>query len=373
MLGVIEESVRERPDRAVVVVTGTSPNGFMRRIFEAGAEDVVVADEIGEPSLDLRFAVEKAVARRQGSSAREIKHDAGEMICVLGPEGRHRQDADRAQPRASRSPRPASASSLVDLDLQFGDVGLALGPQPGADDLRPRELRWLARRREGRRTYLTSTRRACGCCSRRAARPGRRVTVEFLRELYALLRDDATISSSSTRRPGSRPEVIAAIDASSRVCMVGDARRAVAQEHEARRSRRSSSWGTTATASAWSSTAPTPRSASRSTTSSRSLGRAPDVLVPSHRDITRSVNEASRSCRAAALRGAQGLPLARRRLRRPTQRPRRRAPRQRRGAACGCTEAGLMELHERLRRSRSPTGGSPPTRSPSSRTASTRR
>src|SRR5688572_2120347 len=36
MLGVIEESVRERPDRAVVVVTGTSPNGFMHRIFEAG-------------------------------------------------------------------------------------------------------------------------------------------------------------------------------------------------------------------------------------------------------------------------------------------------------------------------------------------------
>ena len=35
MLGVIEDAVRERPDRAVVVVTGTSPNGFMRRIFEA--------------------------------------------------------------------------------------------------------------------------------------------------------------------------------------------------------------------------------------------------------------------------------------------------------------------------------------------------
>ena len=47
----------------------------------------MVADEIGEPSLELRFAVEKAVARRQGTSAREIKHDAGELICVIGPKG----------------------------------------------------------------------------------------------------------------------------------------------------------------------------------------------------------------------------------------------------------------------------------------------
>src|SRR3954454_17759799 len=87
MLAVIEDSVRECPDRAVVVVTGTSPNGFMRRIFAAGAEDVVVADEIGEPSVELRFAIEKAVARRQGTTAREVKHDSGDLICVIGLKG----------------------------------------------------------------------------------------------------------------------------------------------------------------------------------------------------------------------------------------------------------------------------------------------
>ena len=42
---------------------------------------------------------------------------------------------------------------------------------------------------------------------------------------------------------------------------------------------------------AWSSTGPTPTSASPRTTSSAIVGRSPDVLVPSHRDVVRSVNE----------------------------------------------------------------------------------
>ena len=65
------------------------------------------------------------------------------------------------------------------------------------------------------------------------------ITVEFLREVYAVLRamHDYVIVDTP---PGFTPEVIASIDSSTHVCMVGDARLAVAQEHEARASRRSS-------------------------------------------------------------------------------------------------------------------------------------
>ena len=139
------------PGAAVVVVTGTSPNGFMRRIFEAGADDVVRGrrDRRAVASSCV-FAVEKAVARRHGTSARETKHDAGELICVLGPKGgtgKTLTTANLAVALADAGHRVAA----VDLDLQFGDVGLALGLVARADDLRPR------RRRAARSTPTRST------------------------------------------------------------------------------------------------------------------------------------------------------------------------------------------------------------------------
>ena len=223
--------MRERPDRAVVVVTGTSPNGFMRRIFEAGAEDVVVADEIGEPSLELRFAVEKAVARRQGTSAREIKHDAGELICVIGPKGgigKTLTTANLAVALADAGHRVAA----VDLDLQFGDLGLTLGlvPERTSYDLAnsggsldaDKVAAYMTEHPSGAHVLLAPIR----------PEQASHVTVEFLRDVYALLRSKLRVRD---RRHAARVQPGGHRDGGRVHARVHDrdARRPVAQEHEA--------------------------------------------------------------------------------------------------------------------------------------------
>src|SRR5215211_1602479 len=47
-LYLIEEAVRQKPSRPVIVLTQSSPNGFVRRVFEVGADDVVVLPETQE-------------------------------------------------------------------------------------------------------------------------------------------------------------------------------------------------------------------------------------------------------------------------------------------------------------------------------------
>jgi pilus assembly protein CpaE len=287
MLGVIEEAARDRPDRAVVVVTGTSPNGFMRRIFEAGAEDVVVADEIGEPSLDLGFAVEKAVARRQGTSARELKQDDGELICVLGPKGGIGKTLTTANLAVALADAGHSVAA-VDLDLQFGDLGLTLGlvPDKTSYDLvcsggsldAVKVSAYMTEHPSGAHVLLAPTR----------PEQASQVDVDFLRELYPILRSSYEYVVVDTP-PGFSPEVIATIDVSSRVCMIAmlDAlslkNGKLALETLARMgydrdrikivlNRADTNVGiSVADAEAV-------------------IGRSPDVLVPSDRDVTRSVN-----------------------------------------------------------------------------------
>jgi pilus assembly protein CpaE len=318
MLGVIEESVRERPERAVVVVTGTSPNGYMRRIFEAGAEDVVVADEIGEPSLELRFAVEKAVARRQGTSAREIKHDHGELICVLGPKGGIGKTLTTANLAAALADAGHSVAA-VDLDLQFGDLGLTLGlaPERTSFDLvgsggsldAAKVAAYMTEHPSGAHVLLAPTR----------PEQASQITVDFLRELYAILRTSYEYVIVDTP-PGFTPEVIATVDASTRVCMVGmlDAlslkNTKLALETLARMGYDRDRIKTVLNR------ADTNVGISVGDTAAI-IARSPDVLVPSHRDVTRSVNagqaivlSSRRSEAARAFRSLADLFVA---LRRP--------------------------------------------------------
>jgi pilus assembly protein CpaE len=287
MLGLIEEAVRDRPDRSVVAVTGTSPNGFMRRIFEAGAEDVVVADEIGEPSLELRFAVEKAVARRQGTSARETRQDEGELICVLGPKG----GIGKTLTTANLSVALADAGhtvAAVDLDLQFGDLGLTLGlvPERTIYDLvtaggsldAVKVGAYMTEHSSGAHVMLAPTR----------PEQASQISVDFLRSLYAILRRSYEFVVVDTP-PGFSPEVIASVDGSSRVCMIGmlDAlslkNNKLALETLERMGYDSDRIRVVLNR------ADTNVGISLSDTGAI-IGRSPDVLVPSHRDVARSVN-----------------------------------------------------------------------------------
>jgi pilus assembly protein CpaE len=110
--------------------------------------------------------------------------------------------------------------ALVDLDLQFGDVGLALGLAPertvydlaksgGSVDAEKVES-FLTTHASGVRVLMAPTRP-----DQAAA-----ISVEFLRDVYAALRasNDFVIVDTA---PGFTSEVIASIDSSSHVCMVG--------------------------------------------------------------------------------------------------------------------------------------------------------
>src|SRR5436305_12462121 len=79
----IEAALKQRPDRPIVVLSEGAQNGFVRRIFEAGADDVVTLPAAPE---HVAFAFQKAVARRAGAAAASGIALAP-MICVPRPKG----------------------------------------------------------------------------------------------------------------------------------------------------------------------------------------------------------------------------------------------------------------------------------------------
>jgi pilus assembly protein CpaE len=213
-LFLIETALRDNADRPVVVLTEGSPNGYLRRLFEAGADDVVVLPDTAER---VAFALQKAVARKRGGTTAASTAFCP-MICVLGPKG----GTGKTLTSANLGVGLASAGQrvvVVDLDLQFGDVGLALGLSPertihdlarsgGALDAGKVES-FLVEHPSGLRVLLAPT---------RPDHAGA-VTTEFLREVYAILRASNDFVIVDTP-PGFVPEVIASVDSSSDICIV---------------------------------------------------------------------------------------------------------------------------------------------------------
>lgn len=292
-------------DRPVVVLYQGSPNGFLERAFEAGADDLV---SLPQPAGQLGFALEKALARRRGTSQGASE---GAMITVLGPKGGTGKTVTSSNLAVALALEGRSAV-LVDLDLQFGDVGLALGLAPertlhelakSGGSLDDEKLDgYLATHSSGARALIAPT------------RPDHAgvVTTEFLREVYATLRSSHEYVIVDTP-PGFTPEVIASIDSSSHVCMVGmldslslkntklgfETLELMGYDVERTRlvlNRADSRVGIT------------------HDDVESIIGRKPDVLVPSDRDIPRSVNQGtpivvakSRSDAAKAFRSLAAL------------------------------------------------------------------
>jgi len=184
-------------------------------VFEAGADDLITLPESPERVL---FSLEKAVARKQGAAA-ATGVALSPMICVLGPKGGTGKTLTSCNLGISLA-EAGHKVVVVDLDLQFGDVGLSLGLTPektiydlvkAAGSLDAEKLGdYLAVHPSGLRVLMGPTRP-----DQAAA-----VTVEFLREVYAMLRATHDFVIVDTA-PGFTPEVIASIDSSSHICMVG--------------------------------------------------------------------------------------------------------------------------------------------------------
>jgi pilus assembly protein CpaE len=211
----IDGAVKQQPDRPIVVLATGSPNGFVRRVFESGADDILTLPESGER---IAFTLEKALARRKGAALASGVALAP-MICILGPKGgtgKTLVSSNLTVALASQGHKP----TLVDLDLQFGDVGLALGMRPdktiydlarsgGSIDADKLDA-YLLNHSSGARVLLAPTRPDQASA----------VTVDFLRDLFTTLRTMSDYVIVDTP-PGFTPEVIAAIDSSSHACMVG--------------------------------------------------------------------------------------------------------------------------------------------------------
>jgi pilus assembly protein CpaE len=214
-LYLIEGAVRQRPGRPVVVLTQASPNGFVRRVFEVGADDVVVLPETQD---GVKFALQKAMARKLGVTGVGSMATAP-LVSVLGPKGGTGKTLISTNLAVSLALRGRKVA-LVDLDLQFGDVGLCLGLSPDRTiyDLVKAGGSIDADKIEGYMTAHASGVRALLAPSRPDQAAS--VTVELLRDVYAVLRATYDYVIVDTP-PGFTPEVIATIDSSSDVCLVG--------------------------------------------------------------------------------------------------------------------------------------------------------
>jgi pilus assembly protein CpaE len=212
-LAVIAAASAQRADRPVVVLYQGSPNGFLERAFEAGADDIVA---LPQSAGQLGFALEKALARRRNAGAAAAE---GAMITVLGPKGGTGKTVTSSNLAVALALEGKSAV-LVDLDLQFGDVGLALGLQPtrtiydlavSGGSLDGEKIDgFLAEHPSGARALLAPL------------RPDQAAAVEtaFLREVFQILRSRCDFLLVDTP-PAFTAEVIAAVDASSHLCVVG--------------------------------------------------------------------------------------------------------------------------------------------------------
>jgi pilus assembly protein CpaE len=280
-----ETAVRLDPMRPVIILSTGSPNGFVRRVFEVGADDIV---GIPQSPDAVGFAVQKAIARRQGASRRG-HGGIGKLIVVLGPKGGTGKTLTAVN-LAVAMQEAGKKVALVDLDLQFGDIALCMGLPPdrtvydlttehqAALDLETIE-RYMLTHESGVKVLVAPSRP-----DQAAA-----VSVEVVREVYAHLRSayDAVVVDTP---PGFTPEVIASIDMSTDLVMVGmldslslkntklgletlelmhydqDAVRIVLNRAHSRVGISTNTVG-------------------------RVLGREPDILVPSDREVPRTINE----------------------------------------------------------------------------------
>jgi pilus assembly protein CpaE len=214
-LFLVDAAVKQRAERPVVVFCENPAEGFIKRLLEAGADDVML---LPEPPDRVRFALQKAVARKQ-REAGASDAPASPMICILGPKGGSGKTVTTSNLSVGLADAGYSVA-IVDLDLQFGDVGLALGLAPdrtiydlaksgGSLDSEKIDA-YLARHQSGARVLLAPTR----------PDQASTITVDFLRDVYATLRRSYDYVVVDTP-PGFTPEVIASVDSSSHICLVG--------------------------------------------------------------------------------------------------------------------------------------------------------
>jgi len=212
-LRLVDEARKHGPERSVLVLSEATTNGYVRRLFEAGADDILMLPQSRE---QVAFAIRKIRALKDTES--ESAENA-RLIVVLGPKGGTGKTLTATNLGAALATE-GFETTIVDIDLQFGDVALTMGlsPETTIHDLAQRGgsldadalSHFLVRDNSGARALLAPSRPDQASA----------ISVDLIRDIYAHLRmmNDYVIVDTP---PGFTAEVIASIDAATDLIMVG--------------------------------------------------------------------------------------------------------------------------------------------------------
>jgi pilus assembly protein CpaE len=284
---------RQHSTRPIVLLCPSGAGRYIGQAFQNGVDDIVAmpseAEAVNDAALgrQLVFALEKAVMRRRGTAAPK-EETARNVICVLGLKGGSGKTLTSVNLAVALADAGHSVV-IMDLDLQFGDVALAMGLTPmrtiydlvrsgGSLDAGKLED-FLVEHSSGARALLAPVR------PDQAAM----ITVQFLSEVQRLLGEMFEFVVLDTS-PSFGPEVISSVDASNHVLVVAmrdtlslkntklGLETLERMEYERRRvkillNRANTNVGI------------------EREDVLAILGRDVDILLPSSRDITRSVNQ----------------------------------------------------------------------------------
>ena len=284
VLVLVDGAVKDNPDRPVLVLAQSPPSGFVRRVFESGADDILTLPQAPE---QVSFSIQKLFARKARKTDGPGTHQ-GRLVCVLGPKG----GSGKTLVSANLGVALAEAGKrvvIVDLDLQFGDVALCLGLGPertfydlalaGGSIDSDKLDGYLMTHSSGLRVLLAPTR----------PDQASSITVELIRDVYATLRTAFDIVIVDTP-PGFTAEVIATIDTATDVIVVGMLD-ALSLKNTKLGLETLELMGVEPDAIMMVLNRAQSQVGISSNEVSRVLGRDPDIFVPSDREIPRAVNE----------------------------------------------------------------------------------
>jgi pilus assembly protein CpaE len=217
VLELLVQSRTTRPEMGLVVAIPGPANGSLGEALIAGAHEIVI---LPAERTVVAAAVQKAVARVSTAARTEGAVDTrSPLVVVLGPKGgvgKTTVATNLATTLAGRGQR----TLLIDLDLQFGDVGLVLGVRP---DRTIHDLVTAQGRLDGDRLHGFVGRSADGVDVLLApARPDQAdaVTPERLTEVLDLARTEYDVVVVDTP-PAFTSAAITAIDHAQHAVMIG--------------------------------------------------------------------------------------------------------------------------------------------------------
>ena len=123
----LRTSRSSRPAMALIVAVPGPQNGQLAEALKAGADEIVI---LPAEAAAVATAIHKAMARVSAAAAiRPSDAARSPLVAVLGPKGGTGKTTIATNLAADLAIR-GRETLLVDLDLQFGDVGVVLGVKP---------------------------------------------------------------------------------------------------------------------------------------------------------------------------------------------------------------------------------------------------